>query len=56
METSLPETVAKKKRVLPQWMLESGNQQHADTTTVSSHKKQKERHHRFFLWPTRNKA
>uniref|UniRef100_A0A1X7V3Y1 Uncharacterized protein n=1 Tax=Amphimedon queenslandica TaxID=400682 RepID=A0A1X7V3Y1_AMPQE len=41
METSLPQTVAKKKRVLPQWML--ANQQHAHTTTVSPHKKQKRR-------------
>uniref|UniRef100_A0A1X7VYF1 Uncharacterized protein n=1 Tax=Amphimedon queenslandica TaxID=400682 RepID=A0A1X7VYF1_AMPQE len=43
METSLPETVAKKKRFLPQWMLASTNQQHAHTTTTSSHKKQKRR-------------
>ena len=40
METSLPQAVAK-KRVLPQWMLESTNQQHAHTTRASSYKKQK---------------
>ena len=42
METFLPQAVAK-KRVLPQWMLESTNQQHAHTTTTraSSYKKQK---------------
>ena len=42
METSIPQAVAK-KRVLPQWMLESANQQHAHTTTTraSSYKKQK---------------
>ena len=42
METSIPEAVAK-KRVLPQWMLESANQQHAHTTTTRalSYKKQK---------------
>ena len=42
METSIPQAVAK-KRVLPQWMLESANQQHTHTTTTraSSYKKQK---------------
>ena len=42
METSIPQAVAQ-KRVLPQWMLESANQQHTHTTTTraSSYKKQK---------------
>ena len=41
METSVPRVA--KKRILPQWMLESTNQQYAHTTstTASPYKKQK---------------